>query len=96
MRGWYRDAADRPPPPPLPPARISLETLTAERVELYAHVPLSGRPIPIEVAPFPVYDNITVEEDIAEAVLRLRLHRAGGPYIMRAEHLSMWLCAEMR
>ena len=40
------------------PARISLETLMAERAELYAHVLPPGRSIPVEVAPFPVYYNI--------------------------------------
>ena len=29
-------------------------------------------------------------------VLRLRLHRAGGPSGIRAEHLSMWICAATR
>ena len=67
MRGWYRDASDRPPPP----LRISMETLTAERAELYAHVPPPWRPIPIEVAPFPIYDNIPGENDISKVVLRL-------------------------
>ena len=33
------------------------------------------------------------EKEIAEAVLRLKLHRAGGPSGMRAEHLRMWLRA---
>ena len=87
MWGWYRDVANRPPPP----ARVSTETLTEERAELYAHVPPLGQHIPIEVPPFPVDDNIQGEEDIAKAVLRLRLHRDRGPSGMRAKHLRMWL-----
>ena len=79
---------------PLPPARISLETLTLERVELYAHIPPPGQHITIEVDPFSVDDNILGEEEIAKAVLWLQLHRAGGPSGMRAEHLRMWICAE--
>ena len=92
MRRWYRDAANRPPPP----AHISLETLIAERADLYAHIPPPGRPITIEVAPLPVDDNILGEGEISEAVMQLRLHRNGGMSGMRAEHLSMWLCAVMR
>ena len=69
---------------------MGLETLTAD---LYAHIPPPGRPIPIEVYRFPVYYNIPGEEDIDKAVQRLRLHCAGGPSGMRAEHLSVWLCA---
>ena len=42
--------------------------VTAERVELYAHVLPPGRPIPIKVSPFPVNDTIPGEEDISEAV----------------------------
>ena len=66
MRGWYRDAADRTPPP----ARISLYTLKAEHAELYVHVPPPGRPITIEENPLPVDANIPGEEDIDKAVLR--------------------------
>ena len=67
-----------PPPPPLP-EHISLETLTAERAELYSHVAPPGRTIPIKMAPFPVDDTILGEEDIAKTVTRLWIHRAGGP-----------------
>ena len=77
-------------------ARVSLETLTAELVEIYYHVLPLGQPIPIEVASFLVYDNITMEEDISKAVLRLRLHHDGGPSIMRAKHFRMWLHAAMQ
>ena len=90
--GWYRDADDRPPPP----AHISLETLTEEFAEPYAHVLPPGRPIPIELAPFPVDDTIPREEEIAEVVLHLQLHRDEGPSGMRAEHLSIWLSAVTR
>ena len=46
---------DPTPPSPLPPReRISLEALTAERVELYNHVLPPGRTISIEVSPFPL------------------------------------------
>ena len=72
MWGWYRDASNRPSPL----ARISLETLTVERLDIYAHVLPPGQPIPIEVAPFPVDDNIPAEEDISEVVLQLLLHCA--------------------
>ena len=85
MWGCYIDASNRPPPP----AHIYLETLVAEHAELYAHIPPPGWPIPIEVAPFPVDDNIPGEDDIVEAVLWLRLHRSGGPSGMRDKHLRM-------
>ena len=65
-------------------------------MELYAHVPPPGRPIPTEVAPFPVDDTILGEEDISEAMMRLRLHHTGGPSGMKAEHLRMWHHAAKR
>ena len=40
--------------------------------------------------------NIPGEEEISKAVLWLQLHRARGPYGMRAEYLRMWLCTEMQ
>ena len=85
MWGCYRDAADRPPSP----ARISLESLTAERADLYAHVLPLRRPISIKVFPFLVDDNNPGEEDIDEEVMRLRLHCVGGPSEMRAEQLRL-------
>ena len=80
----------RPIDPP-PPARLSLETLMAERVGIYAHFPLPVIHIPIGVAPFPVDDTIPGEEEIPEAVMRLRLHFTGSPSGIRAKHLRLWL-----
>ena len=61
-----------------------------ERADLYAHVPLPGRPILTKIAPFPIYDTILGEEETAEAVTRLSLHRAAGPSGMKSEHLRIW------
>ena len=68
----------------------------AERAELYAHVPPTGRPITIEVAHFTVDDNILGEEEIAEAMLQLRLHQDGGLSGMRSGQLRRCLCVEKR
>ena len=61
-----------------------METLMAECAELYAHVPPPGRPITIDMALFPVDDNIPGGEDIFEAVLRMQLHFDGDPSGMKA------------
>ena len=60
-------------------------------MELYHHVPLPVRPIPVEVTPFPMEDSIPGEAEIAEVVKCLRLNRFGGPSGMRAEHIHQWL-----
>ena len=88
MQGWYRYAADRPPL-----EHMSLETLLTEREELYNHIPTPGRLITIKVAPFFIDNNILVEEDVSKTVMWLRLHRAGGPSVMRDKHLRLWICA---
>ena len=43
MKGWYRASANRGPPP----ARATLERITAELVELYSQVPYLGDNIPV-------------------------------------------------
>ena len=91
MCGWYKDAANRPPVRAYIPGDPDGGTCRA-----LCHVPPSGRNIPIKVVPFPVYDNIPGEEDIAEAVTQIWLHRAGIPLGMKAKHLRMWLRAAKR
>ena len=90
MQGWYKDAVDCLPPP----ARVALITMTAEREELYRHVPSLGDTTPVGDLPFSVDDGIPEDEDIAWAVRRLCLNRSGGPSVLRAEHLRQWLIAE--
>ena len=48
IKGWYWSAVDRAPPT----ARVTLERITAERVELYRYIPPPGANIPISVKPF--------------------------------------------
>ena len=47
MRGWYREAVDHT----LPPARITIEWITAERDELYRDVTSPGENTPTSVLP---------------------------------------------
>ena len=85
MKGWYRAAANRGPPP----ARATLELITAERVELYSQVPSPGDNIPDDLVP--------TEDKIAEAVTKLRRNRwGGGASRIRAEHQKGWLAATKR
>ena len=72
MRGWYKDALDRPPPP----YRVAIATMTAYKVELYRHVPPPGQPIHVGVHHFLVNDSILENKDIAWAVCRLYLNRS--------------------
>ena len=60
MKGWYRAAVDRMPPP----AQVTLKRITAERVDLYRHIPPLGENIPVSVEPFPVEDLVPTEDEI--------------------------------
>ena len=72
MQVWYKEAVNRPPLP----ARVYLATITAEREDLYRHVPSPGDPIPVEDPPFSlsVDDSIPDDEEISLAVRRLCLN----------------------
>ena len=74
IKGWYKAATDRAPPP----ARVTLNRIAEERVELYSHVPLLGTNILISVQPFPVDDSVPTEYEIEWAVTQLHNHRSGG------------------
>ena len=54
MRVLYKNAVDLPPPPP----RMDIATMTAERFDIYRHVPLPGDPIPVGDLPFLVDESI--------------------------------------
>ena len=87
MRGWYRAAVDHA----LPFARVTLERITAERVELYCAAPPPGENIPMSVTPAHVDNSVPSEEKVNWVVQRLWRHKSGGPSQMRAEHLQEWL-----
>ena len=61
-----------------PPARATLERITAERVDLYSYVPSPGDNIPVTVRPVKVDDSVHTEDEIEEAVKNLRSNRYGG------------------
>ena len=92
LKGWYKAAVNGEPPP----ARATLDRITAERVDLYSYVPSPGENIPVTVKPVKVDDSLPTEEEIEEAVKKLRRDRSGGASVMRAKHLKGWLAAFKR
>ena len=89
MQGWYIAAVDYAPPP----ARITLERITAEREELYRYLPPPplGENIPTYVQPSQIDDSVTTDEEVEWVVRRLQGNGLGGPYQMRANQLREWL-----
>ena len=63
MKGWYQAAANRGPPP----ARATLERITAEQTDLYSRVPSPGENIPVTVEPTLIDDLVPTEDDIEAA-----------------------------
>ena len=92
LQGCYKAAADQAPPP----ARSTLNRITAERVALYIRAPPLGDSIPVDIEPFAVEDGVPEEGEIDWVVKRLRNNRSGGPSQMRAEDLEGWLAAAQR
>ena len=68
----------------------------AERVNLYIYVSYPGENIPVTVAPAEVDDLVPTEDEIEDAVKKLRRNRSGGPSGMQAKHLKGWLAASNR
>ena len=92
IKGWYRAAVDGA----MPPARVTLKRITAERVDLYIYVPSPGANIPISEEPLLVDDLVTTEVKTKWAVKRLQNHLSRGPSGMRDKHLKGWLAAERK
>ena len=82
IKGWYWAAIEPAPPP----AWVTLEQITEERVELYSYVPPPGLNTPISVEPFLVDDSVPTEDKIEWAVKLLHNHRPGRPLGMRASN----------
>ena len=74
----------------------TFERITAEQTALYSQVPSPEGNIPVTAEPAEIDDLVPTEDEIAEAVTKLRRNRSGGPSRIRAEHLKGWLAAAKR
>jgi hypothetical protein len=91
-KAWYRQAEDRPPKP----TRQELNAVTTEYANLYTQEAPPGEPVPVMVHPFDVPDHVPTEDEVEDAVKRLRRGKAPGPSGIRADHLKEWLAAARR
>jgi len=87
LKGWYQNVEDRAPKP----CYHSIERQTRERVELYTKVQPPGDPIPINIDPFAINDEVPTDAEVREVVRGLRNGRAGGVSGIRAKHMKQWL-----
>ena len=65
--------------------------MAAERVDLYWHIPPSGRTIPLYVTLFLLKDSVPNKDEVNWEVRRLCLKCYGGIPGMLVEHLRQWL-----
>ena len=87
MKGWFREAGDRPPKP----CHETTVTQTTEKVKLYRKVPPPGDPIPINVETKEVEDVCPGNVELRNVVRGLRNGCAGGTTGIRAETIKGWL-----
>ena len=67
-----------------------------EQVDLYRYMPSPGENILVTVRPVQVDDLVPTENEIKEAVKKLRRNRSVGPLWMRSKHLKGRLAASKR
>ncbi len=64
---------------------------TSERVDLYARRESPGNPLPINVTPVKINDDVPSDGKLREVVGKLTNSQAAGASGMRAEHIKEWL-----
>ena len=87
IKGWYREAG----PQPIKPPREDIEVTRLEQAALHAPRETPHDPIPVHIEPFAVDDGPPTEEEVAEAVRKLKNRKAAGATGIKAEHLKSWL-----
>jgi hypothetical protein len=87
LKGWYRAASDTQEKP----CRQTMERQTSERVDLYARRDLPGDPLPINVTPTEINDDVPSDGELRGVVGKLTNGRAAGASGMRAKHVKKWL-----
>ena len=63
---------------PPPPAIVAINSMTSDKVEIYCHIPPTGRTVPVEVTPFPVEYYVPDRGNVSKALRWIRLNLSGG------------------
>jgi hypothetical protein len=87
LKGWYRAASDTQ----AKPCRQTMERQTLERVDLYARRDLPGDPLPINVTPAEINDDVPSDGELQGVVGKLTNGRAAGASGMCTKHIKKWL-----
>jgi len=86
VKGWYRDLGPRPPLP----SREDLQLTCAEYENLFSQETPSEDPIPLHIPQFTIVDEPPLEQEVVQALGKLRNHRAAGASGLTTEDLKAW------
>jgi hypothetical protein len=87
LKGWYRAATEMQ----AKPCYHTMERQTLERVDLYARRESPGNPLPINVTPVVINNDVPTDGELRHVAGELTNGRAAGASGMRTEHIKEWL-----
>jgi hypothetical protein len=87
LKGWYRAVTETQ----AKPCYQTMERQTLEWVNLYARRESTGDPLPINVTPVEINDDVPSDRKLLEVVGKLTNSQAAGASGMCAEHIKEWL-----
>jgi hypothetical protein len=86
LRGWYREKPGHVPKPTFQEEKKTRDQCKA----LYKKEQSDGEPNPVDIAPFPIDNTVPEEEEVCEALKKLRLGRSVGGTGLSVEDLKKW------
>ncbi len=87
LKGWYRAGTEMQ----AKPCYHTMECQTLQRVDLYARKESSGDPLPINVTPVRINDNVPSDGKLCQVAGELTNGQAAGASGMRTKHVKEWL-----
>jgi hypothetical protein len=86
LKGWYRAAMETQ----AKPCYQMLERQTLEWVDLYARRESPGDPLPINVDPIVINNDVSTDGKLRQVVGELTTGQAAGASGMHAKHVKEW------
>ncbi len=87
LKGWYRAATETQ----AKPCYHTMEHQILERVDLYAQRESPGDPLPINITPVVINDDVPTDGELRQVAGELTNGQAAGASGMHAKHIKEWL-----
>ncbi len=87
LKGWYRATTEMQEKP----CYHTMECQTLERVDLYARRESPSDPLPINVTPVVINDDVPMDGELRQVDGELTNGQAAGASGMHAKHVKEWL-----